>query len=777
MGLKLFSKESKWRIPKSTQQSIPIQGFYPNGMWKVENFFSCSWRFSDINYAVCSRDEKESMMGMYCNLLNSLPNDVLTKITINNRCLNRQEFQNTVLMRTAQDGLNPYRAEYNRMLLDKAEAGNHIMQEKYITVSIPARKLEDADSVFHRVHNDLSMNFRQLSSNLVPLEQDARLRILRDFFRRKDDTQPIQFHYQQQQTRGHDVRDWICPDSMKIGSNMIELGNQVARVLFLKNNGAVLDDSLIYRLTNFARNLMLSIDIVPIPTEQAIRKIQNIILAVETDITRWQRKQNDNLNFSARIPPHLEANRENSREVMFELTENNQRMFLSQITLIHLADDVEQLEQDTKTLIAIGREFNCDFRTLYWQQEDGMNTALPYGLRKIQTMETNITKGVGAFFPFSTQEIYHPQGIYYGSNVISRNPILCNRKNLLNGNGFMLGVSGSGKSFAAKEEIASVALNTQDDIIVIDPENEYGALISALGGEVIEISASSAHHINAMDMVQGYGDTTSPIALKSEFVMSLCDQLKTSGHISANQKSLIDRCVEKIYRTYLSQDYKGTPPTLCDLHAQLLEQEEAEAHDLALSLELFTKGSLNIFAHQTNVDMNRRILVYDIHNLGKQLKSVGLLVMLDALLNRVVQNRRQGKRTWLYIDEIYLFFSNEYSANFLSESWKRFRKYGALATGLTQNIEDCLHSQMARTMLSNSEFLLLLNQSPTDRAELAKLLRISEEQMQYVSDAPRGQGLIKVGQNLVPFINIFPKDTALYRLMTTKPEDLYEEEG
>ena len=773
--MKLFAEGGKLHIPKSTQQSLPIRKLYPNGIWKVENVFSSSWRFSDINYAVGSELEKQSMMGLYCNLLNSLPADVLTKITINNRCLNRQEYQKAVLMRTVDDGRDEYRAEYNRMLMEKAEAGNHIVQEKYITVSVPAKKFEDAADTFHRVHNDLSMNFRRLSSTLTELDHGDRLQIFRDFFRSQD-TSPLRVNFKQQLARGHDVRDWICPDTMKIHHDHIDLGDKVARVIFLKSNGTVLDDALIYRLTSFTRNLMLSIDIQPVPTEQAIRKVQNTILAVETDITRWQRRQNDNYNFSALIPPQLETARNNSRELLQEMTENDQRMFLSQLTLIHLADDINQLNQDTDTLIAIGREFNCDFRVLHWQQEDGMNTALPYGLRKIQAMETNLTTGVGAFLPFATQEIYHQQGIYYGSNAISRNPILCNRKNLLNGNGFILGVPGSGKSFAAKEEIVSIALGTDDDIIIIDPEFEYAPLASALGGEIIEISASSMHHINAMDMVQGYGDTASPIALKSEFVMSLCDELKTNGHISANQKSLIDRCVEKIYRKYLETDYAGDPPTLCDLHEELLKQEEPEAHDLALSLELFTKGSLNIFAHQTNVDMNRRILVYDIHNLGKQLKSVGLLVMLDALLNRVIQNRRLGKRTWLYIDEIYLFFSNELSANFLSESWKRFRKYGALATGLTQNIEDCLHSQMARTMLANSEFLLLFNQAPTDQMELTRLLHISDEQMQYVSDAPRGHGLIKVGQNLVPFVNNFPTDTQLYKLMTTKPEDLYGEE-
>lgn len=396
----------------------------------------------------------------------------------------------------------------------------------------------------------------------------------------------------------------------------------------------------------------------------------------------------------------------------------------------------------------------------------------------IDAMRTLTTESTAVLLPFKTQEIMDTGGLYYGVNAVSRNLIICNRDALLNGHGLYLGVSGSGKSMMAKQEIGFVGLNTDHDIIVVDPEREYGPLIRALGGEVITISASNGSYVNALDISKEYGDGRNPLVLKSEFIMSLCEQLMGAGEIGAKEKSIIDRCTANIYRKYIRK-YEGDPPTLKDLYDDLMRQKEPVAHEIALALELFTTGSLNVFAHQTNIDTRNRIICYDIQDLGENLKPIGLLVMLDSILNRVIRNRQQGRYTHVYIDEIYLFFAspgvggksaiNNYSSEFLYKCWKRFRKYYATLTGITQNVEECLLSDTARLMFANSEFLVLLNQAPTDRAELAKLLDASDAQMDYVSDAPAGHGLIKVGSCLVPFINELPRDTELYRLMTTKP--------
>ena len=418
------------------------------------------------------------------------------------------------------------------------------------------------------------------------------------------------------------------------------------------------------------------------------------------------------------------------------------------------------------------RKHLCQLTTLNWQQAEGLVTALPLGVRRIDALRTLTTEALAVLMPFKAQEIRDRGGVYYGQNVISKNLIVADRRQLLNGNGFVLGVSGSGKSFTAKREMVALALSTEDDILVIDPEAEYRPLIEGLGGQVINISATSPNHINAMDMEQGYGDGENPVVLKSEFLLSLCEQLIGAGKLSAKEKSIIDRCTAQVYHDYIRGGYQGETPTLQDFHAELLRQPEGEARDVALAIELFTEGSLNTFAKPTNVDTSARILCYDIRDLGKQLLPVGMLVVLDSIFNRIIRNRSLGRNTWVYIDEIYLLFQHEYSANFLFTLWKRVRKYRACATGISQNVEDLLQSHTARTMLANSEFLVMLNQAATDRVELARLLNISDNQLSYITNVDFGRGLVKCGSAIVPFMDSFPKHTKLYRMMTTKPSDL-----
>ena len=555
------------------------------------------------------------------------------------------------------------------------------------------------------------------------------------------------------------------------------MGDKFGRVLFLKEYASYIKDSMINELTELNRTLMLSIDVIPVPTDEAVREMQNRLLGVETNVTNWQRRQNSNNNFSAVVPYDLEQQRKETREMLDDLTTRDQRMMFAVVTLVHLADSREELDSDTETLQSIARKHLCQLSTLNWQQAEGLVTALPLGLRRISALRTLTTEALAVLMPFKAQEIRHQGGVYYGQNVISKNLILANRWELLNANGFVLGVSGSGKSFTAKREMVGLALAAEngagglpDDIIVIDPESEYRPLIEGLGGEVIEVSATSLNHINAMDMEQGYGDGENPVVLKSEFLLSLCEQLMGSGKLSAKEKSIIDRCAAQCYREYIRRDYTGAVPTLQDFHAELLRQLEPEARDVALAIELFTEGSLNTFAKPTNVDTNSRILCYDIRDLGRQLLPVGMLVVLDSIFNRIIRNRQQGRNTWIYIDEIYLLFQHEYSANFLFTLWKRVRKYRACCTGITQNVDDLLQSHTARTMLANSEFLVMLNQAATDRTELARLLNISDNQLSYITNVDSGRGLIKCGSAIVPFMDNFPQNR-LYRLMTTKPSD------
>ena len=547
------------------------------------------------------------------------------------------------------------------------------------------------------------------------------------------------------------------------------LGEKYGRVMFLKDYANYIKDDIITELTDISRNLMLSIDVVPIPTDEAVRQVENLMLGVETNAANWQRRQNANNNFSAMLPYDLELQRKETKEFLEDLTTRDQRMMFAVLTLVHMADTKKQLDDDTEAIMTAARKKLCQLSILKWQQMDGLNTALPVGVRKIKVMRTLTTESLAVLMPFRVQEIAHKHGIYYGQNAISKNMIVADRRQLMNGNSFILGVSGSGKSFAGKNEIVNLMLSADVDIILVDPEREYSALVRAMGGEVIHISATSPNHINAMDLNREYGDGANPVILKSEFVLSLCEQLIGNGNLGAKQKSIIDRCTAGVYRNYQENGYTGLPPTLQDFHAELMMQPEPEAKELALAIELFTKGSLNTFAKHTNVDTNNRLICFDILDLGKQLMPIGMLVVLDSILNRITRNRAQGRQTFIFIDEIYVLFQHEYSANFLFTLWKRVRKYGAFCTGLTQNVEDLLQSHTARAMLANSEFLIMLNQAPTDKHELAKLINISNEQMNYITDVNPGCGLIKVGSSLVPFENKFPRNTSLYKLMTSKP--------
>ncbi|MBM6663665.1 MULTISPECIES: VirB4-like conjugal transfer ATPase, CD1110 family [Flavonifractor] len=759
-------------IPRSVQDTIPIQRLWPDGLFQFGSKFSKTVRFSDINYAIASKEDKTSMFLGYSELLNALDTGSTTKITINNKRLNRRNFEQEILIPPQGDHLDGGRSEYNAMLLDKVtDSSNSMVQERYVTVSAHKKTPEEARTFFDRVMNDVTTRLNHLDSHCEELDAVGRLRVLHDFYRVGEESQ---FHIDLRECMrtGHSFKDTVCPDSLEFQKDFFIMGNKYGRAMFLKEYASYIKDSMINELTSLNRTMMLSIDVIPVPTDEAVREMQNRLLGVETNVTNWQRRQNSNNNFSAVVPYDLEQQRKETREMLDDLTTRDQRMMFAVVTLVHLADSKEELDSDTETLQSIARKHLCQLSTLNWQQDAGLVTALPMGLRRIDALRTLTTEALAVLMPFKAQEIRDRGGIYYGQNVISKNLIIADRKQLLNGNGFVLGVSGSGKSFTAKREMVALALSTQDDILIIDPESEYRPLVEGLGGEVVEISATSSNHINAMDMEQGYGEGENPVVLKSEFLLSLCEQSVGAGKLSAKEKSIIDRCTAQCYHDYVRDGCRGKAPTLQDFHAELLRQPEAEARDVALALELFTEGSLNTFAKPTNVDTNSRITCYDIRKLGKQLLSMGMLVILDSFLNRITRNRRLGRNTWIYIDEIYLLFQHEYSANFLFTLWKRVRKYGACCTGLTQNVDDLLQSHTARTMLANSEFLVMLNQASTDRVELARLLNISDNQLSYITNVDFGRGLIKCGSAIVPFMDNFPKHTQLYQWMTTKPSDL-----
>ena len=771
----LKQDRERMNIPRSVQQVIPVKRIWLDGIWLVGNKYSKCWRFTDINYAIASKDDKTSMFLDYSELLNALDSNATTKITVCNKRMNKHAFEESILLPLQGDQYDGYRKEYNDMLLDNVtDVSNSIVQERYVTVSVAVKNIDEARSYFNRVGADLSSHLSQLSSFCEELDSVERFRIFHDFFRAGEEV-CFSMDLKKMIRQGRSFRDYICPDTFEFNKDCFKMGKTYGRVLFLKDYASYIKDSLVAELCELNRNLFFSTDIIPIPTDEAVREVENKLLGVETNITNWQRKQNQNNNFSAVIPYDLEQQRKEAKEFLDDLTTRDQRMMFGLVTIVHTAKNKKQLDRDTETLQSTARKHLCQLTVLKYQQMDGLNTALPYGLRKINALRTLTTESMAVLMPFRAHEIMDVGGTYCGMNAISHNLIIANRKNLINGNGFILGVSGSGKSFFTKREIVSLFLGTNDEIIIADPQNEYTSLVNALGGAAINLSPTSPNHINAMDLALGYGDRENPLIAKSEFVLSFIEQIMGGANkLEAVDKSIIDRCLTNIYAGYLASNYTIQPPTLSDLYAELKKQKEKQAKELALAIEMISQGNLNMFAHQTNVDVHNRLIAYGIRDLGKQLRTPGMLVMTDAIRNRVARNRERGIRTHVILDEMHIFFANDLSAQFFAESWKQFRKDGALATGITQNVEDCLKSLTARTMLANSEYLVMLNQAPTDRIELAKLLHISDNQLSYITNVGFGKGLLKCGNSIVPFVDNFPKNTRLYQLMSTKPGEIQE---
>lgn len=755
--------QEPYRVPKRVQDVIPIKCMWSDGIFLVGTRYSKTFKFTDINYMVASQEAQKKLFLAYAALINSLDCGATTKITLNNRHLNRKNFADTVLMKLKNDYLDYYRMEYNDVIMSKATGGNGIIQEKYVTVSVCKKNIEDARAYFARVGAELTARFAALGAKVTEMDATEKLRVLHDFYRSGEEVY-FRFDAQDMMRKGHDFRDYICPDSIEKHSDYLMLGGKYARVIYLKDYASFISDQLVTKLTDQSRSMMLSIDIIPVATDEAVREVERKMLGVETNITNWQRRQNANNNFSAIVPYDMEQQRRETKEYMTDLTSRDQRMMLSVLTIVHLADTKAELDADTDALLKVAADHMCQMAVLRYQQLDGLNTALPIGTRKIDTFRTLTTESLAVFMPFKVQEIQEPGGIYFGENAISHNLILCNMKNLLNQSMMLLGIPGSGKSFFAKLLIVAIALSTKDDIIILDPEGEYTPLVKALGGSVMCFAVGGSDWLNAMAMEEGYGEG-SPVAFKSQFIMSLLKQIDPDG-IRAHHKSIIDRCVALVLQ---DQKKTGKVPTLCTLREKLLEQPEQEARDLALTMELYTSGSLNIFAHETNVDTRNRIQSYDIHDLGEELKQPGFVTITDAMINRVNYNWAHGKKTHIFVDEFHIAYENEYGGNFFTSAWRQFRKRNAAPCAITQNVEYMLDSVQASTMVSNSEFVVMLNQAESDQERLSKLLNISPEQMSYVNGSEAGCGLMRYGSALVPFVNRFPANTELYKLITTKP--------
>ena len=731
-GFKELKKASVplYKTPKSIQETIEIMKVAENGIFEVSrNHFSKCYRFRDINYTTTNEEEQIDIFERYCKFLNSL--DCNFKITVNNKNKDMQNLREEILLQYQYDEFDKFRRIYNEIIEDKIREGRQgIEQERYLTLTIERKNFEEAKAQFATLEATIHKAFGELGTDIVALSGNERIKVLHDFYHLGEE-EGFSFDLKHARKVGADFRNDLCNGMLKYFPDHIEDEGKYIRAMFIKKYPSSLSDRFLNEITSLPVHSITSIDVVPIPKDLTTKTLQKKYLGIESDIIKQQRVRNKNNDFSTEISYAKRTEKKEIEEIMDDVRENDQCLFYVAVTLIIVAESKEELESVTETVETIGKRNSVTIDTHYLKQREALNTALPIGVRQVETMRTMLTQSVAVLMPFNVQELNAVGGNYYGINQISKNINVGNRKGLINGNGFIFGVPGSGKSFFAKQEMGNVFLNTQDDVIVIDPMNEYFDIADTFGGAIVNLSAYTKNYVNplAADLAhmneRGIRDV---IADKSEFMLSLCDQLLGNA-LNQKHHSIIDRCIRELYMQ--AWKVKKVP------------------------------------VMTTNVDVDNRFTVYGIQDLGSQLAPVAMLVMMEAIQQRIIDNGKRGRATWLYIDECHVLLNSDYSATYLQQLWKKVRKQGGLCTGITQNVVDLLQNYIAMTLLSNSEFVALLKQANVDSAKLAEVIGVSDAQLQYVHNSPSGTGLLKCGSVVIPFDNQISKDSDLYKLYNT----------
>lgn len=757
------------KAPKYLQEVMGFQRISREGIFEVvKGRYSRTYRFQDINYVTAGTEDQMEILKQYCKTVNAI--DVSFKITVNNRNKNMQEFRENVLFQRKGDGFDWIREAYNRITESRIVEGKQgIEQERYLTVCVERKGYEQAKAFFATFEATLKQNFAELGSTIEPLDAKERLRILFNFYRMGDEEQ-FRFNFRACMKRGGDAKNSISAGYMRFYPNYFETDRKKCRALFIKKYPASLPDTFINEITSLPVHSMTTIDIVPVPKELTNRVLQKKYLGIENDILKQQRVRNRNHDFSSDISYIKKVQKEKIEGVMDDVRENDQNLFYVGVNMVIMADTKEELDSITETLRNMGNGRMCQIEPHHYQQMEALNTVLPVGNRQVSTLRTMLTRDIAALLPFNVQEL-NEQGICYGINQVSHNLCIADRKNLANGNGMVFGIPGSGKSYFSKSEMLQVFLGTEDDIIVIDPTLEYFDIAEALGEQaaIVNLSTYTKNYINPLEMdvdSLDLNDSNGQIRDKGEFMLGLCEQCYGDS-LNSRHKSIIDRCVRKLY-TDIARSREKHIPTMTKFYSLLMEQPEPEAKDIALALELFVNGSLNIFNNHTNVNVQVRFLVYGTRDLGKELGAISTLVMLENISARIAENAKKGKATWLFIDEFHTVLDKEYSAKYLYTLWKKVRKLGGLCTGITQNITDMLQNYTAVTMLGNSEFIALLKQANVDSQELSRVAGIPEAQLRFVNNSPSGTGIIKHGSVCIPFDNRMGKEeNPIYALFNT----------
>ena len=762
---------------KSAQDSIPFQRMFPDGICRVtDTYYTKTIQFQDINYQLSQNEDKTAIFDGWCDFLNYFDASVHFQLTFLNMAANKDTYGTQITIPLRGDEDDAIRTEYTQMLRDQLAKGNNgLIKTKYLTFGIDADGMKTAKPRLERIETDVLNNFKRLGVAAEPLNGTERLRLLHDMLR-IDDPAPFRFSWDWLAPSGLSVKDFIAPSSFEFAKgNYFGIGQKRGAVSFLQILAPELNDRMLADFLDMESSLIVTMHVQSVDQISAIKTIKRKITDLDRMKIEEQKKAVRSGSDMDIIPSDLATYGAEAKKLLQELQSRNERMFLLPFLVLNIADSVPKLRNNVFQASSIAQKYNCQLVRLDFRQEEGLMSSLPLGLNQVEIQRSLTTSAVAIFVPFTTQELYQngSEALYCGLNALSNNLIMVDRKFLKNPNGLILGTPGSGKSFAAKREIANVFFVTNDDIIICDPEAEYGPLVERLHGQVIKISPTSPHYINPMDLNLNYSDDENPLSLKSDFILSLCELIVGGKDgLQPVEKTIIDRCVRMVYRDYLNDPKPENMPVLEDLYQELRRQEEKEAQYVATALEIYVTGSLNVFNHRTNVDIQNRIVAFDIKELGKQLKKIGMLVVQDQVWNRVTVNREAHKATRYYIDEFHLLLKEEQTAAYSVEIWKRFRKCGGVPTGITQNVKDLLASREVENIFENSDYIYMLNQASGDRQILAKQLNISPHQLSYVTHSGEGEGLLFYGNIILPFVDRFPKDTELYRVMTTKPNEV-----
>ena len=767
------------RLPKTAQQTIPYQEMCRDGICIIgDRYFTKQIQFYDVNYQLAQNEDKNLIFENYCDFLNYFDSSIKVQLSFLNQRADMEEYQKSIHIPEQADAFNGIRREYSGMLKGQLARGNNgLTKTKYITFGIEADSLKEAKPRLERIEADVLANFKVLGVRAHSLDGYERLAILHRMFH-PSDNQKFKFAWDAIWKTGLSSKDFIAPDSFTFKSGQyFQIGRTYGAVSFLQILAPELTDRMLADFLDLENSMVVTLHIQSIDQSAAIKNIKRKI----TDLDRMkidEQKKAVRAGYDMDIiPSDLATFGSEAKTLLEDLQSRNERMFLVTMLVMNHAGTRQKLENNIFQAAGIAQKYNCALRRLDYQQEQGLMSSLPLGLNQISIQRGLTTSSTAIFVPFTTQELFmNGEALYYGLNALSNNLIMADRKKLKNPNGLILGTPGSGKSFSAKREITNAFLITPDDIAIIDPEQEYSPLVQRLGGQVIDISPASDQYINPMDLTLNYSEDDNPLTLKSDFILSLMELIVggKSG-LEPVEKTVVDRCVHMVYREYLQDPRPEKMPVLGDLYELLRKQPEQEAQRLATALEIYVTGSLNVFNHQTNVEIKSRIVCYVIKNLGKQLKKFGMQVVQDQVWGRVSENREAHKSTRLYIDEMHLLLREEQTAAYTVEIWKRFRKWGGIPTGITQNVKDLLASREIANIFENSDFIYMLNQAGGDRQILAKQLNISPHQLGYVTNSNAGEGLLFYGNVIIPFVDHFPKDTELYSIMTTRPEDLAEQ--